>query len=117
VNGGAVDLVFIGALLLHLRDPVRALEAVHRTLRPGGRLTLVEPVSLAATLLAPRRAVAQFRADRSRSMTWWYPNLRALIAWLVAAGFEEVRRGGFHRPPAFRWMRQSYCSLTARKPG
>src|SRR3954470_21283546 len=36
VIGGPVDVAFMGALLLHLRDPIRALEAVHATLRPGG---------------------------------------------------------------------------------
>src|SRR3954454_12343409 len=42
--GGPFDYAFIGALLLHLRDPVRALERVRDVLVPGGRLTLLEPV-------------------------------------------------------------------------
>src|SRR6266540_4347856 len=36
--GGSVDVVFCGAILLHLRDPVRALERVRETLAPGGTL-------------------------------------------------------------------------------
>src|SRR3954449_7987341 len=36
--GGEVDLVFMGALVLHLRDPVGALERLHGVLRPGGTL-------------------------------------------------------------------------------
>src|SRR3954470_14548189 len=35
--GGAVDYAFLGAMLLHVRDPVRALEAVRGVLAPGGR--------------------------------------------------------------------------------
>src|SRR5687768_17406130 len=44
--GGPVDFAFCGTLLLHLRDPVRVLERIRASLRPGGRLFQLEPVSL-----------------------------------------------------------------------
>jgi SAM-dependent methyltransferase len=95
--GGQVDVVFVGAILLHLRDPVRALERVARTLRPGGRALLLEPISLRDTLRSPRRSVARFEAASS-DFNWWVPNLSALKAMAWAAGFVDVRTRGLHRP-------------------
>ncbi len=84
--GGPVDLAFIGGLLLHLRDPVGALERVRATLRPGGTIVCFEPVS--TQLPKVDVPAAQFRALDS-GWTWWYPNEAALLAWLRTAGFRE----------------------------
>lgn len=110
--GGPVDLAFCGALLLHLRDPVAALERLHDTLTPGGSLIVLEPVAVRETLLHPRRPVARFE-PLSTLFNWWYPNLATLTAWLRAAGFQTVRRRGFHRPPSVPSMRQWYVALEA----
>jgi tRNA (mo5U34)-methyltransferase len=95
--GGPVDVAFVGALLLHLRDPVGALERVATVLAPGGTLIALERVSLRTTLRAPRRPLAEFHAASS-DFTWWIPNLSALKAMVWAAGFVAVRSTGFHRP-------------------
>lgn len=116
VLGGPVDLVFVGSILLHLRDPVRALERVHDVLVPGGTIVLVEPVSIRDTLASPLRAAATFRAAWS-DFAWWVPNLAALRDWLVAAGFQSVARRGLHHPPARPEMRQWLAGFTARRPG
>jgi len=113
--GGPVDFAFSGAILLHLRDPVRALERVHGALRPGGELRILEPVSVAMTLRSPRRAAATFQAAHS-DFNWWVPNLVALKSWLVTAGFVDVRRLRFVRPPSDERMRQWQVALTARRP-
>ncbi len=113
-TAGAVDLAFSGAILLHLRDPVKALERMLSVLAPGGTLIILEPVSVTSSVLAPRRPIANFRAV-SDSFIWWYPNLCALTAWLRAAGFRDVSFRGFHRPPAARNMTQWYAALTARR--
>ena len=113
--GGPVELAFSGAILLHLRDPVRALERIHLTLAPGGTLLVLEPVSVRNTLRSPRTPVARFEPLRTR-FTWWRPNLAALRAWLRAAGFVDVRVRGLHRPPAARRMRDWYCALEAVRP-
>lgn len=101
--GGAVDRAFIGALLIHLRDPVGALEAVRRTLRPGGELLIVEPFDIRLTVRHPRKAVALFDVLPSQ-FNWWYPNLRTLRGWLEGSGFEHVKRTRISRPPGSQGM-------------
>jgi SAM-dependent methyltransferase len=96
---GPFDFVFMGAILLHLRDPVGALERVLSVLSPGGSLLIFEPFSLPDTLRAPRRALGRFMPLDS-DFNWWLPNLSALKALPWSAGFEEVERTGFHRPKA-----------------
>jgi tRNA (mo5U34)-methyltransferase len=112
--GGPVDFAFCGALLLHLRDPVRVLERIRASLGAGGRLFQLEPVSLRRSILARRTPLAEFQAV-STPFNWWTPNVAALRAWLAAAGFTGVERHGFHRPPARDAMRgQWYCGMSAR---
>jgi tRNA (mo5U34)-methyltransferase len=94
--GGPVDFAFLGAMLLHVRDPVRALERVRGVLAPGGRLTILEPVDPVTSLLAPRRPVARFGVLET-DFNWWVANVACLEAWLRAAGFARVARGGLHR--------------------
>src|SRR6202022_4035240 len=40
---GTCDVVFLSDLLLHLRDPQRALESIFSVIRPDGYLLLGEP--------------------------------------------------------------------------
>ncbi len=114
--GGPVDVVFAGAILLHLRDPVGALEKLLACLEPGGRLIQMEPFSKRQTLLSPRRPVGSFEPLVS-DFTWWMPNLSALKAWPWAAGFVDVRRTRFVRPPSSRAMTGWYAVLESRKAG
>ncbi len=111
--GGAVDLAFSGALMLHLRDPVGALERIRACIRPGGELRLLEPVSPRLTLLGRRRPAAAFSAARE-GMDWWVPNLAAIGAWLRAAGFRDERRLALARPPARGGMRRWHAAYVAR---
>ena len=111
--GGPVDFVFSGAILLHLRDPVGALERIHGVLEPGGELVILEPFSARRTVRAPRRPAAEFQ-PLVTPFNWWVPNLAGLEAWLTAARFERIERLGFHRPPASRRMRQWQVAYSAR---
>jgi SAM-dependent methyltransferase len=114
--GGQVDLAFIGAMLLHLRDPVRALENVREVLVPGGALILLESISLRETLVHPRSAVARFQAA-THVFNWWVPNLRALRDYLWCAGFERISRvGGFLHPPSKPEMSGWYAAYRAHSP-
>jgi tRNA (mo5U34)-methyltransferase len=111
--GGPVDLAFCGALLLHLRDPVLALERIRATLAPGGSLVLLEPPAVRETLLSPRKPLARFE-PLDTTFNWWRPNLAALRAWLLTAGFTSVERRGLYRPPSVPHMRSWYVALEAR---
>ncbi len=114
--GGPQDIAFIGALLLHLRDPVRALENVRRALVPGGRLILLEAISLTETLLRPRTPLARFDSAQN-AFNWWLPNVRTLHHYLWASGFVAQRRIGLPmRPPARPEMRCWYYAIEARAP-
>jgi tRNA (mo5U34)-methyltransferase len=112
--GGEVDIAFSGDLLLHLRDPVGALERIRSALRPGGTLIALEPFSVTETLRAPRRPVAHFQPLETE-FNWWYPNLACLRAWLRTAGFPEVRRTRFLRPPATADMKQWHVCFSAAR--
>lgn len=113
--GGHVDFAFSGDVLIHLRDPVRALERILATLAPGGALRVLEPVSVPDTLRSPRTPVAAFQADRSE-FNWWYPNVAAVRSWLRAAGFEGIKRIGLHRPPAAGGMKRWHVVFEGRRP-
>src|SRR3954452_22904362 len=113
--GGPVDLVFMGALMLHLRDPVRALERLHGVLKPDGTLLQLEGFSVRDTLLSPRKPVGSFRAHDTE-FNWWYPNLALLKAWPWAAGFTDVRLRRIVRPRAVRAMRGWEAVIESRRP-
>ncbi len=83
---GQFDFVYVGSLLLHLRDPVRALERVRSVC--CGELLLVENFDPITTLLHPRRPVATF--DGIGRPWWWRLNLAALERVVTSAGFELI---------------------------
>ncbi|MFL6239508.1 MAG: class I SAM-dependent methyltransferase [Actinomycetes bacterium] len=90
VIGGPVDLAFMGALLLHLRDPIRALESVRKSIRPGGTFVSFEPVS---DPLEDEKPAANFYGHTT-PWTFWYPNKACLLAWLHTAGFRDIEATG-----------------------
>lgn len=106
VLGGPLDYAVMGDLLLHVRDPVGALERIRGVLRPGGRLLSLEQVSVPLTLLWPRRGAGRF-ASATERMNWWEPNLRALRDYFLVAGFARARVRRVYRlsahPPQDRW--------------
>ncbi len=111
--GGPVQFVFSGAILLHLRDPVGALERIHGVLEPGGQLVLLEPFSPRATIRSPRGPMADFQ-PLATDFNWWLPNLAGLRGWLAAARFDQIERLGFHRPPSVKRMRKWQVAYSAR---
>src|SRR4051794_5535136 len=80
---GEFDVVYLGSLLLHLRDPVGALRRVHSVCR--GSFLLVEAINLPLSLFHPRRPLAGLDGDGRP--WWWRPNQAALVRMAEAAGF------------------------------
>jgi tRNA (mo5U34)-methyltransferase len=98
---GRFDLVYLGSLLLHLRDPVGALERVRSVCE--GSLVVVDGIDLPLSLMFRRRAVALL--DGLGRPWWWQANQVALGKWVEAAGFELVE--GPRRlfiPPGEGWQ-------------
>jgi tRNA (mo5U34)-methyltransferase len=89
---GRFDYVFMGNILLHLRDPLRALEQVRRVLEPAGEFLSFEPISLPQTLLRPFTPTGQFSANEENR--FWTPNLKAHRRMIALAGFEVLAAGG-----------------------
>lgn len=93
---GGFDVVFAGSLLLHLRDPVRALTALREV--ADAELVLNESVSLPLTMMSPRTPAA--RLIGTGGSNWWVPNLAGLRRMVEAAGFRVIETT---RPYALRW--------------
>lgn len=97
---GRFDLVYLGSLLIHLRDPVRALERVNAVCEET--LIVVDGIDLALSALMPRHPIARF--DGRGRPWWWYANTAGLARMIEAAGFEVVE--GPRRlfiPPGYGW--------------
>lgn len=80
---GSFDVVVCGSLMLHLRDPVRALEAIRRVC--GGAFLSAECIDLPLTAVAPRRPLV--RLGPGHEVHWWVPSAAAHRRMLEAAGF------------------------------
>jgi tRNA (mo5U34)-methyltransferase len=87
---GEFDVVVCGSLLLHLRDPLRALEALRSVCREA--FLSSEQVNAALTLLSRRRPLAAFRGGAK--VQWWIPNAASHRLMLQAAGFTVERTAG-----------------------
>lgn len=85
---GTFDVVVCGSLLLHLRDPLRALEAIRSVCR--GSFLSAEEIRLRPALTR-RRPVAELDGV-SELCQWWVPNAAGHARMVEAAGFEIERR-------------------------
>ena len=83
---GRFDFVYLGSMLLHLRDPVGALERVRGIC--DGEVLVEEAVDLPLTLGMPRAPAA--RLDGRGRPWWWKPNVAALVRMVESAGFRVV---------------------------
>ena len=100
---GLFDFVYVGSLLLHLRDPIGALMKVRAICRD--QLVLVDAIDLALTAMSPLRPAANL--DGSGRPWWWKPNVAALTRMVEAAGFTVVV------PPRRLYMKPGRSQPTA----
>jgi tRNA (mo5U34)-methyltransferase len=84
---GRFDVVVCGSLLLHLRDPVRALEAI-RTVCDGSFLS-AEQVNPQLSVVRRGRPLASFAAGERGQ--WWVPNVPGHRRLVEAGGFDITR--------------------------
>ena len=82
-GGKTFDLVFIGSVLMHVRDPIGALMAAH---------TVCRHQLIATTFMRESREaepLMQMQEGAGDGISWWIPNRPCLIQWLKAAGFSS----------------------------
>jgi len=85
---GSFDVVVCGSLLLHLRDPVRALEAIRSVC--DGCFVSAEAIDLELSVRHPRLPGARLMAD-PKLCQWWLPNVAGHRQMLHTAGFRVQR--------------------------
>ena len=83
---GKFDFVFLGSLLMHIRNPVGALERIRSVC--SGQFVLMDNIHLPFTIAFPNRPVATL--DAFGRPWWWKCNLAGLRRMTEAAGFETV---------------------------
>lgn len=91
---GSFDLVFCGDLLVHLKDPVTAIQRMRRVCR--GSAIVCNPVK--RFRLRGRRALVEF--DGIDEFRWWLLSEAALERLMLAGGFARVERGESFRLPS-----------------
>jgi tRNA (mo5U34)-methyltransferase len=85
---GSFDFAVIGTLLIHLRDPVEALQGIRRVL--DGPLLMNEGVLYGFDMLRRRPVAELFMRNLP---FWWALNPAGLVRVVEAAGFEVLDRG------------------------
>jgi tRNA (mo5U34)-methyltransferase len=93
---GRFDVAVCGSLLLHLRDPIAALESIRSVC--DGELLSAECIDLRLTLLHPTTPYARLDGV-SELCQWWTPNTAAHVRMVESAGFDVVRRGKPYAEP------------------
>ncbi len=105
---GEFDVVVAGSILLHLRDPVRALAAMRSVCR--GHLLSADQVNLRLSVTARKREIARL-IGWGPGIQWWEPNCTGHKQMLWSAGFEidqeygpyAIDFGEIHPPRGKTW--------------
>ena len=83
--GCQFDIVFLGSLLIHLRDPIGALMRAQ---------SVCKDVLIATTPILHEnksdQPLIRFSRPFPGSIDWWLPNFPCYEHWFLAAGFSEV---------------------------
>jgi tRNA (mo5U34)-methyltransferase len=87
---GQFDVVVCGSLMLHLRDPLRALEAIRSVC--GGSFLSAETVRVSAAMLLSRRRLVDLDGVGD-SLHWWVPSPAGHVRMLEASGFAVEHAG------------------------
>jgi tRNA (mo5U34)-methyltransferase len=113
---GTFDFVYVGSILLHLRDPVGALERIRSV--TGAEIVFNDCVEYVLSRFLPRTPMA--RLDAEDRVWWWQPNLAALESMIEQAGFQILECG---RPyfvpfgPRYEVPRQGWREVLDRLRG
>jgi tRNA (mo5U34)-methyltransferase len=92
---GEFDLVFCGDLLVHLKDPITAIQRIYGVCR--GSAIICNPVERFG-FLRRRRPLARF--DGIEEFQWWLLSEAAMERIMRSVGFERVEVGPSFELPA-----------------
>jgi tRNA (mo5U34)-methyltransferase len=100
---GTFDLVFSGAMLMHVRDPILGIQRMRDCCKPGGRLI----VSISTTMPDAKEPIARFAGEWNQC-NWWQMSPRCLDEVLRCCDFTTIEHrelytlqdvtGQFHDP-------------------
>lgn len=96
---GYFDFVFCGDLLVHLKDPITAVENIRKVCQ--GSATICNPITRFRSGWrrgGRDRALAEF--DGIDYFQWWALSEEAMVRMMQAAGFSRVERGKQFELPA-----------------
>jgi tRNA (mo5U34)-methyltransferase len=85
---GRFDFVHAGDILLHLRDPVLALQRIRAV--TSGELLLADAFDPALDELGAGKGLTRYRGGW-HDVTWWAPALSTLVQMVSDAGFTDVQ--------------------------
>jgi methyltransferase family protein len=88
--GGTFDLVFIGTVLIHLRDQLLALERLASLAH--GDFIFADEYDRASQLIP--WPVSRYHADREAAVVFWLPAEKTWMKMIRTAGFDDVRKHG-----------------------
>jgi tRNA (mo5U34)-methyltransferase len=114
---GTFDVVVCGTLLLHLRDPIRALEAVREVC--DGEFFSSEQIEFWLSVVG--RGRPWFQLDGSGEFCqWWRANSKGHQRMLFSAGFEVVEvskffMNRFNHHPKVAWTPRSALDLIGHR--
>jgi tRNA (mo5U34)-methyltransferase len=82
---GTFDIVFSGAMLMHVRDPVLGIQRMRECCAPNGRLI----VSISSAMMDATEPVARFVGEWNQC-NWWQMSPAALEAVLTCCDFGTI---------------------------
>jgi tRNA (mo5U34)-methyltransferase len=100
---GQFDIVFSGAMLMHVRDPVLGIQRMRECCKPDGRLI----VSISSIFPDSKESIAKFVGEWNQC-NWWQMSPRCLEEVLQCCDFDRIEHretytlqdvtGKFHDP-------------------
>jgi tRNA (mo5U34)-methyltransferase len=84
---GTFDVVHAGDILLHLRDPILALQRIRSV--TSGKLILADVFDPVLDRIGPDMHLTRYRGGWE-DVTWWAPALSTLTQMVADAGFDDV---------------------------
>jgi tRNA (mo5U34)-methyltransferase len=98
---GMFDMTFTSDMLIHIRDPLAAMEAIWNVVKPGG-FSVYADVYHPELDAFPENALLEF-ANAGQSDVWWRPNTTCYRLWLHLARYSRVEeKGRFNLQSNFR---------------